>query len=56
VEQRGSHRDDGLIASEEDGAEGGGLVIWIGLELRIGVEYEDGADSREQTRLQGQVR
>jgi hypothetical protein len=57
VEQRGSHRDGGLIGSEEDGAEEGcGSLILIELVLRMSVEYEGGADGRERTRLRGQAR
>ena len=44
--------DGGLIESEEDGTEeGGGLVIWIGLEVRTDIDDESGADGREQTGL-----
>jgi len=44
--------DDGLVESEEDGAEeGGGLRIWIWLEVRMDIDDESGADGREQTGL-----
>ena len=44
--------DGGLIESEEDGAEEGNrLLIGIGLELRMDIDDESGADGREQTRL-----
>ena len=53
----GLARDRGLIESEEDCAEEDrGLVAWVGLELRMGVDDECCADGREQTRLGDQVR
>ena len=49
---RGLIGGGGLIKSEEDGAEeGGGLLVWIGLEVRLDVDDESRADGREQTRL-----
>ena len=49
--------DRGLIESEENCAEeGGGLLVRIGLEVRMDVDDEGGADGREQTGLQEQVR
>ena len=45
-----------LIESEEDRAEGSGLFIRVGLEIRIDIDDERGADSRERARLRGQVR
>ena len=44
--------DGRLIESEEDGTEEGRrLLVGIGLEVRVDVDDESGADSREQTRL-----
>jgi len=44
--------DGGLIESEEDGTEeDSGLLVWIGLEVRMGIDDESGADGREQTGL-----
>ena len=44
--------DGGLIESEKDGAEeGGGLLVGIGLEVRMDIDDKRGADGREQTRL-----
>jgi len=41
-------RDGGLIESEENGVEeGSGLLIRIGLEVRMNINYKGGADSRE---------
>ena len=48
---RGFTGDGGLIESEEDGAEGSGLVIWIWLEVRMDIDDESGADGGEQTGL-----
>ena len=49
--------DGGLIESEEDSAEeGGGLLIGIGLEVRVDIDDKRRADGREQTRLREQVR
>jgi hypothetical protein len=43
----------GLVESEEDGAEEGGrLLVGIGLEIRMDVDDEGGADGREQAGLQ----
>ena len=54
---RGLTRDGGLIESEEDRAEeGGGLLVRIGLEVRMDVDDEGRADGGEQTSLQEQVR
>ena len=54
---RGLTRDGGLIESEEDRAEeGGGLLVRIGLEVRMDVDDECGADGGEQTGLEEQVR
>ena len=53
----GLTRDSGLIESEADGAEkGGGLLVGIGLEIRIDITDESRADGREQTCLQEQMR
>ena len=44
--------DGGLIEGEEDGTEEGRrLLVRIGLEVRVDVDDESGADGREQTRL-----
>ena len=44
--------DGGLIESDEDSAEeGSGLLVGIGLEVRMYIDDKRGADSREQTRL-----
>jgi len=57
LDGRGFARDGRLIESEEDGSEeGGGLLVRIGFEVRMGIDDEGGADGREQTGLQGQVR
>jgi len=54
---RGLTRDGGLIESEENRAEeSGGLLVRIGLEIRMDVDDEGRADGREQTGLQEQVR
>ena len=54
---RGLTRDGGLIESEEDCTEEGGrLLVRIGLEVGMDVDDEGGADGREQTGLQEQVR
>jgi len=54
---RGITRDGGLVESEENGTEeGGGLFVRIGLEVGVDVDDEGGADGREQTGLQEQVR
>ena len=54
---RSVNRDGRLIESEEDRAEeGGGLFVRIGSEVRMGIDDEGGADGREQTSLQEQVR
>ena len=48
----GLTRDGGLIESEEDSAEeGSGLLVGIGLEVRMDIDDKRGADGREQTRL-----
>ena len=48
---------NGRPAKSEDGAkEGGGLFVWIGLEIRMNVGSEGGANSRERTDLQEQMR
>jgi len=45
-------RDGRLIESEENRAEeGGGLFVRIGLEVRMDIDDEGGADGREQTGL-----
>ena len=45
-----------LIESEEDRAEeGSGLFIRVRLEIRIDIDDERGADSRERARLRGRV-
>ena len=50
-------RDGGLVESEENRAEkGGGLLVRIGLEVRVDVDDEGGADGGEQTGLQERVR
>ena len=44
--------DGGLIESDEDGTEEGRrLLVGIGLEVRMDIDDEGGADGREQTRL-----
>ena len=44
--------DGGLVESEEDGMEEGRrLLVGIGLEIRMDIDNESGADGREQTRL-----
>ena len=49
--------DGGLIESEEDHAEeGSGLLVGIGLEVRMGIDDEGGTGGRGQTSLQEQVR
>jgi len=49
--------DGGLIESEEDGTEeGGGLLVGIGLEVRVDIDDKRRADGGEQTRLWEQVR
>jgi len=49
--------DDGLVEGEEDGTEEGRrLLVGIGLEARVDVDDESGADGREQTCLWEQVR
>ena len=46
-----------MVESEEDGTEeGGGLFVGIGLEIRMDVDDEGGADCREQAGLRKQVR
>ena len=48
----GLTRNGGLVESEEDGSKkGGGLFVGIGLEIRMDVDDEGGADSREQASL-----
>jgi len=50
-------RDGRLIEGEENCAEeGGGLLVRIGLEVRMGINDEGGADGGEPTSLQEQVR
>jgi len=50
-------RDGRLVEGEEDCTEDGcGLLVRIGLEPRVDVDDEGGADSGEQTRLQERVR
>jgi len=44
--------DGGLIENEEDS----GLLVGIGLEVRMGIDDEGGTGDREQTGLQEQVR
>ena len=60
LERRGGGvfaRDDGLVESEEDGTEErGGLLVRVGLQLRLDIEDECRADGREQTSLRGRVR
>ena len=49
--------DCGLIESDEDRAEeGSGLLVRIWLEIRMDVDDEGGADGREQTGLEEQMR
>ena len=49
--------DGRLIESEENCAEeGGGLLVGIRSEVRMGINDEGGADGREQTGLQEQMR
>ena len=52
----GSFTGDGRLIESEDGTEGSGLLVRIGLEVRVGVDDERRADGREQTRLWEQVR
>ena len=57
MDDRSVTRDGGLIESEENCTEEGGrLLVRIGLEVRMDVDDEGGADGREQTDLQEQVR
>ena len=46
--------DGGLIESEKDRVEeGSGLLVGIGLEVRMGIDDEGRTGCREQTSLQG---
>jgi len=54
---RGVTRDGRLIEGEENRAEeDSGLLVGIGLEVRVDINYKGGADGREQTSLREQVR
>ena len=54
---RGLTGDGGLIESDEDRTEeGGGLLVRIGLEVRMDIDDEGRADGGEQTGLREKVR
>ena len=46
-------RDGGSIEGEDCTKGSGGLIVWVGLRVRVGVDDERGADSGEQAGLQG---